>query len=124
QRVFASDQWGDYLLYKLWPANTVFIDGRSDFYGPELGKTYLAIANASRSFSSELERYRVNFLLLHRASDLSARARLDPEGQVIYSEEVSVILGRIQPQANSTTPHRLFSPPRLMKAPLSTEGLR
>ncbi|MFN8942735.1 MAG: hypothetical protein ACK5ZJ_23715 [Acidobacteriota bacterium] len=124
QRVFASDQWGDYLLYKLWPANTVFIDGRSDFYGPELGKTYLAIANASHSFSSELERYGVNFLLLPRASDLAARASLDPDWQVIYSDEVSVILRRLQPRANSTTPAHLFSPPRLMKAPLSTEGLR
>ncbi|MGH9667252.1 MAG: hypothetical protein ACRD9L_22755, partial [Bryobacteraceae bacterium] len=33
-RVFTEDQWGDYLLYRFYPHLRVFIDGRSDFYGP------------------------------------------------------------------------------------------
>src|SRR6185312_7463977 len=34
-RVFTYDQWGDYLIYRLYPKMKVFIDGRSDFYGPD-----------------------------------------------------------------------------------------
>jgi hypothetical protein len=43
-RVFTSDQWGDYLIYRFYPRQRVFIDGRSDFYGPEIGKLYLRVA--------------------------------------------------------------------------------
>src|SRR5205814_8960210 len=32
-RVFTSDQWGDYLIYRFYPDQQGFIDGRSDFYG-------------------------------------------------------------------------------------------
>ncbi len=32
-RIFTYDQWGDYLIYRLYPRIRVFIDGRSDFYG-------------------------------------------------------------------------------------------
>ena len=35
--IFAEDQWGDYLIYHLYPSKQVFIDGRSDFYGDEFG---------------------------------------------------------------------------------------
>ncbi len=31
--IFTFDQWGDYLIYRLYPRTRVFIDGRSDFYG-------------------------------------------------------------------------------------------
>ena len=34
----AMDQWGDYIRYKVWPRQKVFVDGRSDFYGQVLAK--------------------------------------------------------------------------------------
>jgi hypothetical protein len=121
QRVFASDQWGDYLLYKLWPAATVFLDGRSDFYGPELGKTYLSIASASPSSPAELERYGVNILLLPRKSELASRSALDASWQVIHSDELSMILRRRLPLSPSPSNAQLFSLPRLMKTPPPSE---
>ena len=45
-RVFTTDQWGDYLLWTGYPAQKVFIDGRSDFYGDEIGRDYLTILEA------------------------------------------------------------------------------
>ena len=39
--IFAEDQWGDYLIYHLYPSKQVFIDGRSDFYGDKFGERYL-----------------------------------------------------------------------------------
>ena len=41
-RVLTTDQWADYLIY-INPAQKVFIDGRSDFYGPEVGNDYLRL---------------------------------------------------------------------------------
>ena len=45
-RVFTLDQWADYLIYENYPRQRVFIDGRSDYYGEEIGKAYLAIQEA------------------------------------------------------------------------------
>ncbi len=124
KRVYASDQWGDYLLYKLWPANRVFLDGRSDFYGPDLGEAYLAVANVSRSWQSLLDKHHIEVLLLPRTSDLAAAAERDSSWQIIHFDTVSVILARRpQPSAAPAASH-LFSPPGLMKAPPSTEGIR
>src|SRR5450756_459954 len=33
-RILTSDQWADYLIFRLYPEQRVFLDGRSDFYGP------------------------------------------------------------------------------------------
>src|SRR5579863_3105836 len=40
-RILTTDQWGDYLIYRFYPRGRVFVDGRSDFYGPEVGRDYL-----------------------------------------------------------------------------------
>ena len=34
-RIFTDDEWGDYLIWSLYPSHRVFIDGRSDFYGED-----------------------------------------------------------------------------------------
>ena len=40
--VLTTDQWADYLIY-LHPQQKVFVDGRSDFYGPEIGNQFLQV---------------------------------------------------------------------------------
>jgi hypothetical protein len=47
-RIFTYDQWGDFLIYKLYPKNQVFIDGRSDFYGRNSWKsTWISSASST-----------------------------------------------------------------------------
>ncbi len=62
-RVFTSDQWSDYLLYRFYPKQRVFIDGRSDFYGPELGKRYLGTAYGQPGWRGTLDGCAVRFVL-------------------------------------------------------------
>ena len=38
QRVFTSDLWGGYMIYRLYPRTKVFVDGRSDMYGEAFAK--------------------------------------------------------------------------------------
>lgn len=124
QRVFASDQWGDYILYKLWPQTKVFIDGRSDFFGPELGKDYLAVANATSAWRKHLDRYAINVVLLPRSSDLGGRLEQDPDWQMIHSDPVSVAYARRSPLGVPQSQASLFSPAGLMKGPLTSEGIK
>jgi len=53
-RILTSDQWGDYLIYHLYPKGRVFVDGRSDFYGSAVGRQYLDLLNASPNWEPEV----------------------------------------------------------------------
>ena len=62
-RVLAPDQWGDYLIFKGYPQQKVFIDGRSDFYGPELGKEYLAMVQGRYDWRTLMDKYHFDLVL-------------------------------------------------------------
>ncbi len=110
-RIFTSDQWGDYLLYRAWPTTKVFIDGRSDFFGPELGRQYLEMVNGSAAWRRHFDQYQINLVLLPRNSDLGGQLQIDPAWQTIHSDELSIVYRRIVPHTA-----KLFSPVGLMKA--------
>lgn len=63
-RVFTYDQWADYLIYRFYPDAKVFMDGRSDFYGPEFVDTYQQVLNADHRWESHLKRYGINVVVL------------------------------------------------------------
>jgi len=62
-RVFTSDQWGDYLLYRFGSRQTVFIDGRSDFYGRQTGERYLQTAYGRGDWRGALNEYGIGLVL-------------------------------------------------------------
>ena len=61
--MLTTDQWGDYLIY-VNPQQKVFVDGRSDFYGPEIGNQYLRMINGSGIGEQLLDKYDFNLALL------------------------------------------------------------
>ena len=44
-RIFTNDQWGDYLIWRLYPSDKVFVDGRSDFYGSAFEEKCIDVLN-------------------------------------------------------------------------------
>jgi hypothetical protein len=93
-RILTSDQWGDYLIYRFYPKQRVFVDGRSDFYGPRLGQDYLALLTASPGWDRVLERYRFDMALLPRDWPLGQLMMRDPRWQVRYVDAQAVFLER------------------------------
>ena len=63
-RVLTSDEWGDYLLFVNYPSQKVFFDGRSDFYGPRVGRDYMALYNAQYNWKTLLAKYRVESIFI------------------------------------------------------------
>ncbi len=64
RKIFTSDQWGDYLIYRYYPQIRVFIDGRSDFYGPAIGQQYLDAQQASYRWEAMFDHYGFDVALL------------------------------------------------------------
>jgi hypothetical protein len=123
-RTFTSDQWGDYLLYKHWPQTRVFIDGRSDFFGPQLGAEYLDMINATALWRKRLDEHAIDLVLVPASSELRHRLASDAQWQLIHSDRLSVAFRRLAAARAAPTAAHLFSPAGLMKDPITSEGIK
>jgi len=95
-RVFTSDQWGDYLLYRAYPNVRVFLDDRSDFYGADFDGAAIRIATAQYDWRELLAKYRVDTALLSPKDPLAAVLRLSPEWRPVFSDSVALVFRRTQ----------------------------
>ena len=98
-RILTSDQWGDYLIFRLYPRQRVFFDGRSDFYGEALGQDYQALLGATAGAREVLERYRFDAALLPHDWPLERMLERDGAWQRIYRDGVAALFIR-RPQQN------------------------
>lgn len=92
QRIFTHDEWGDYLLYNLWPKGVkVFVDGRSDFYGPEFGQAYIDILNVKYGWEQTLARYGVNTILMPVDAPLTGALKESRNWRVVYDDTRAIV---------------------------------
>jgi hypothetical protein len=93
-RILTSDQWADYLIYRLYPRQRVFFDGRSDFYGPALGADYRELLDAGPGWRETLARYRFERALLPRDWPLATMLDREPGWRCVYQDQVASLFVR------------------------------
>jgi len=93
-RILTSDQWADYLIYRLYPRVRVFFDGRSDFYGPSVGEDYRTLLDAGRRWPEVMARYGFQLALLPRDWPLGQILERDPGWREVYRDHQAVLLAR------------------------------
>ena len=93
-RVLTMDQWGDYLIYSFYPIQRVFADGRSDFYGPELGNEYLIAAGGDYRWRQTLNRYGVDTVLAPVSWALATILKSDPEWRIVADDGNAILIIR------------------------------
>ncbi|MDQ6664520.1 MAG: hypothetical protein M3Z23_09010 [Acidobacteriota bacterium] len=89
--IFTHDEWGDYLIYQLYPDKKVFIDGRSDFYGAKFGEKYLDIMNFKYDWEENLAKYGVDTVLLPPDAALSSTLKESKRWRPIYDDGVAIV---------------------------------
>ncbi len=94
RRVLTTDQWGDYLIYHLYPRCRVFVDGRSDFYGPRIGRQYLDLLNAAPNWEKTLKANGFNVALLPIEWPLAELMMHHPDWLVRYRDDQAILLER------------------------------
>lgn len=104
RRIFTSDQWGDYLIYRYYPKLKVFIDGRSDFYGPELGDEYLRAMNSHHQWSEIFDRYQFDVALLPVEWPLATTIKTRSDWKVKYDDGKALLLERVAGTAGPEKP--------------------
>jgi hypothetical protein len=80
--VFSTDQWSDYLIYRLHPKVQTWFDGRSDFFADWRGEDYRALMQGQPGCVRILDREHVRFALVPAKWPLSAMLQANPAWQV------------------------------------------
>jgi len=93
-RILTSDQWADYLIFKLYPRQRVFFDGRSDFFGPVLGGDYRSLMSADRGWRELMSLYGFELALLPHDWPLSTVLEREPGWRLVYADRAGVLLAR------------------------------
>jgi len=91
KRIFTSDEWGDYLIYKLYPSVKVFLDGRSDFYGPDFGKKYIDSISVKYSWEGLFRKHRIDTVLLPVDFALASTMKESDRWQVVYDDGIAIV---------------------------------
>jgi hypothetical protein len=90
-RIFTYDQWGDYLIYRLYPRTRVFVDGRSDFYGSEFEHRYLDALNVKYGWEDTLARFGIDTILLPPSLALTGALKISSRWRLIYDDGVALV---------------------------------
>jgi hypothetical protein len=100
-RIFTSDQWGDFLIYKLYPKSQVFIDGRSDFYGSKFVTKYLDIVGVKYNWQTDLNEYRVDTVLLPTDAPLTGALKESSRWRVVYDDGYAIVFRTVSRSESS-----------------------
>lgn len=95
---YAHDQFGGYLIYRLWPAYGVFVDGRSDFYrqGTVL-EDMEKVSLVKPEWATKLDQYEIKWMLLRRDEPLVLISLQSGSWRKVYEDSVAQILVRVTP---------------------------
>ena len=95
-RLLTPDQWGDYIIYSLYPRQKVYVDGRSDFYGEKLGDEYLHLLQGSYDWKAILDRNGFNVALLPVGWPLASMLKADPSWRVVQDDTKVILFQRVR----------------------------
>jgi len=102
--IFAEDEWGDYLIYHLYPNKKVFVDGRSDFYGDDFGERYLDIMNVQHGWQKTLDKYSIDTIVIAPKFALTQTLKISRDWRVVFDDGIALVFRRNVPGPNSPVP--------------------
>jgi hypothetical protein len=96
--MFNNDEFGDYVIYRLYPEYRVFIDGRLDMYGKDILKEYYQVIRLEPEWETVLKKYDVNYIFYNSKTALSQFLLERDDWKLIYSDPVANIFMRNIPE--------------------------
>ena len=92
--LFNTYNGGGYLIYRLYPRERVFIDGRYNPYPKRVFDDYLAITNGAPDWFVRLESYSVNVIVSETTASFRQLLLLRPEFRLVYEDPYFSVLVR------------------------------
>src|SRR5206468_291193 len=63
-RIFTTDSWADYLTFRFYPRQKIFIDCRSDFFWREMSEQYMQVLKGQYGWETVVKQYDFNAFLV------------------------------------------------------------
>jgi hypothetical protein len=101
-RIFTTDVWGGYLVYRLYPNVRVFWDGRVDFYGTPYNQAAVDTAMGGPHWSETLAEHRITAALVPVNLPLTSLLTKSKDWQVVYRDKTAVLFQVSQPITRSS----------------------
>jgi hypothetical protein len=92
--IFCPDQWGGYLIYRLYPQTKVLVDDRHDLYGDQFFKDYLKVVFIQPDWNKVLDERHVNWVLVQKNSSLGTILEQTPPWKLIHEDGTAVLFHR------------------------------
>lgn len=90
--LYNAYDWGGYLIWRLYPATRVFIDGRADVYGDAfIEDVYLKAYRGGTDWRAPLEQYAVHVVLIEPSAPLAAQLARDAEWRTVYADRQAIV---------------------------------
>jgi hypothetical protein len=90
-RIFNHYDWGGYLIWKLYPATPVFIDGRADLYGEQLLNQFANTYLFKGDWRQPLQQWSIGTVVVPAGSSLATGLRSAPGWTIAYEDDQAVI---------------------------------
>lgn len=92
--VFNPDNWGGYLIFRLYPEFKVYVDDRHDLYGEKFLKEYLKVMNVQLGWKKVLDEQKIQWILIPPKSALSNTLKESSEWKVAYDDGTAIVFQR------------------------------
>jgi len=96
-RLFAYYDWGGYAIWRLYPEDRVFVDGRADLYGDELLDEFKVTMQLKPRWRQVLEEWQVQTVLVPTSSALAQALALDYDWRSEYQDDRAIVFRRVGP---------------------------
>jgi len=91
-KMFNNFIWGGYILYRVWPQQTVFIDAQTDFYGEAFTREYTQVMNLEEGWEAVLEKYDVSWVMVQPSKPLVKVLQDEMGWIIVYHDDTTAIL--------------------------------
>lgn len=93
-RIFNQYEWGGYLIYRLWPQQRPFVDGRGDMFDSKLLQEYLEAYAVQPGWEATLDRYGVNLVIVRSDSSLAGALQTNIRWHLVSRDDVATVYVR------------------------------
>jgi hypothetical protein len=90
----SPDDWGGYLIYRLYPRVRMVVDDRHDYYGEEFLKSYLKMVRVEPGWQDFLQQHAARCVLVRKDSALANILTETGGWKMSYSDDVAVVFVR------------------------------
>ncbi len=90
--VFNVYHYGGYLIYRLYPQQKVFIDGRGDMYGDKFILEYIKMQSGLPGWRESFEKYKIDYVITSNNSVLVELLQTKSNFILVFKDEINSVL--------------------------------